>query len=136
VVTVWEYSLGDIFLSMLWFTLFIIWIWLVIAIFTDLFRSDDLGGGAKALWAIFLIVLPYLGVFIYLIVRGKKMGEHALADAQAQDARQRAYIQSVAGSGGGGGSGTAAEIAHLAELRDNGTLSEAEFQQAKAKLLA
>ena len=132
-VTVWEYSLGDIFLSMLWFTLFVIWIWLVIAIFTDLFRSDDLGGGSKALWAIFLIVLPYLGVFIYLIVRGKKMGEHALADAQAQDARQRAYIQSVAGAGG---TGTAGEIAHLAELRDSGTLSEAEFQQAKAKLLA
>ena len=99
-VTVWEYSLGDIFLSMLWFTLFIIWIWLLIAIFTDLFRSDDLGGGSKALWAVFLIVLPYLGVFIYLIVRGKKMGEHAMADAQAQDAKQRAYIQSVAGSGG------------------------------------
>jgi hypothetical protein len=134
VVTVWEYSLGDIFLSMLWFTLFIIWIWLLIAIFTDLFRSDDLGGGSKALWAIFLIVLPYLGVFIYLIVRGKKMGEHAMADAQAQDAKQRAYIQSVAGTGGG--TGTAGEIAHLAELRDNGTLSEAEFQQAKAKLLS
>ena len=132
-VTVWEYSLGDIFLSMLWFTLFIIWIWLVIAIFTDLFRSDDLGGGSKALWAIFLIVLPYLGVFIYLIVRGKKMGEHAMADAQAQDAKQRAYIQSVAGSGG---SSTAGEITHLAELRDAGTLSEQEFQQAKAKLLA
>ena len=115
------YSLGDIFLSMLWFTLFIIWIWLLIAVFTDLFRSRDLGGGSKALWAIFVIVLPYLGVFVYLIARGHKMGEHAMADAQAQEAAQRSYIQSVAGSGG---SSTAAEIAHLAELRDNGTLSE------------
>jgi len=134
VVTAWEYSLGDIFLSMLWFTLFIIWIWLLIAVFTDLFRSRDIGGWSKALWAIFIIVLPYLGVFVYLIARGHKMGEHAMADAQAQEAATRQYIQSVAGSGGG--TSTAAEIAHLAELRDAGTLSEEEFQTAKAKLLA
>ncbi|HRD61471.1 MAG TPA: SHOCT domain-containing protein [Nocardioides sp.] len=133
-VTAWEYSLGDIFLSMLWFTLFIIWIWLLIAVFTDLFRSRDIGGWSKALWAIFIIVLPYLGVFVYLIARGHKMGEHAMADAQAQEAATRQYIQSVAGSGGG--TSTAAEIAHLAELRDAGTLSEEEFQTAKAKLLA
>jgi len=134
VVTAWEYSLGDIFLSMLWFTLFIIWIWLLIAVFTDLFRSRDIGGWSKALWAIFIIVLPYLGVFVYLIARGHKMGEHAMADAQAQEAATRQYIQSAAGSGGG--TSTAAEIAHLAELRDAGTLSEEEFQTAKAKLLA
>ncbi|HCB03721.1 MAG TPA: hypothetical protein DEQ43_05640 [Nocardioides bacterium] len=119
---------------MLWFTLFIIWIWLLIAVFTDLFRSRDIGGWSKALWAIFIIVLPYLGVFVYLIARGHKMGEHAMADAQAQEAATRQYIQSVAGSGGG--TSTAAEIAHLAELRDAGTLSEEEFQTAKAKLLA
>ena len=132
-VTVWEYSLGDIFLSMLWFTLFIIWIWLLIAIFTDLFRSDDLGGGSKALWAIFLIVLPYLGVFIYLIVRGKKMGEHAMQEAERQEAATRQYIQTVSAQSA---SSPADELQKLDALRKSGTLTEEEFTAAKAKILA
>jgi hypothetical protein len=131
VVTVWEYSPGDVFLSMLWFFLFFIWIWLLISVFSDIFRSDDLSGWGKALWTIFVIVLPYLGVFIYLIARGKKMGEHALRDATVQEQQRRAYVQSVAGSGS-----TASEIERLAELHRAGTISDAEFQQAKAKLLA
>jgi predicted membrane channel-forming protein YqfA (hemolysin III family) len=130
-VSVWEYSLGDVFLWMLWFTLFVIWIWLVIAVFTDIFRSDDLSGWSKALWTIFIVVLPYLGVFVYLVARGKKMGEHAVSDAQRQEAATRSYIQSVAGS-----TSTAAEIERLDQLRKSGTLSEEEFQQAKIRLLA
>jgi hypothetical protein len=134
VVTVWEYTLGDVFLSMLWFTLFFIWIWLLIAVFSDVFRSDDLSGGGKAGWTILIIIFPYLGVFIYLIVRGKKMSEHAVQQAQMQEAATRSYIQSVAGSGGG--ASAAEEIERLDALRKGGTISEEEFQAAKAKVLA
>jgi ABC-type multidrug transport system fused ATPase/permease subunit len=131
VVTVWEYTPGDVFLSMLWFFLFFIWIWLLITVFADIFRSDDMGGWGKALWTIFVIVLPYLGVFVYLIARGHKMGEHAMRQQQQQEAQMRSYVQSVAGS-----PSAADEIARLAELRDKGALSEEEFQAAKAKVLA
>ncbi|MGH3333253.1 MAG: SHOCT domain-containing protein, partial [Nocardioidaceae bacterium] len=89
-------------------------------------------GWAKALWTIFVVVLPYLGVFVYLIARGHKMHEHAEQAAQEQDDAMRKYVQSVAPSGGG----TAAdEIARLADLRDKGVISEEEFQQGKAKAL-
>jgi len=125
-------NLWEIFLSMLYFTLFFIWIWLLIVVFSDIFRSRDLSGGSKALWTIFVIIVPYLGVFVYLIVRGNKMSEHARDQAQAQEAATRSYIQGVAGSG----RSTADEIARLAELRDSGAISEEEFQQAKAKALA
>src|SRR5215213_11447822 len=95
-----EWHVGQVFWSMLWFFLFFIWIWLLITVFADIFRSHDLGGFAKALWVIFVIVVPYLGVFVYLIARGHKMSQHAVEAAQAQDATQRAYIQSAVGSGG------------------------------------
>jgi Short C-terminal domain/Phospholipase_D-nuclease N-terminal len=117
---------------MLWFFLFVIWIWLLIVVFGDIFRSRDLSGWGKALWTIFVIVLPYLGVFVYLIARGQKMGEHAVQEAQEQDAAMRRYVQDVAGSTG---RSTADEIARLADLRDKGVISEAEFQQGKAKAL-
>ena len=127
-----DFGTGQVFLSMLWFFLFFIWIWLLIVVFSDIFRSRDLSGGSKALWTIFVIIVPYLGVFVYLIVRGNKMSEHARDQAQAQEAATRSYIQGVAGSG----RSTADEIARLAELRDSGAISEEEFQQAKAKALA
>jgi hypothetical protein len=130
---VWEYTVGDAFLTMLWFFLFFIWIWLLISVFSDIFRSDDLSGWGKALWTIFVIFLPYLGVFVYLIARGKKMGEHAVSDAARQEQQMRSYVQSVAGSGG---TSTADEIGRLAQLKDQGAISDEEFQQAKAKLLA
>ena len=78
-MTLAEFGTGQVFRSMIYFFLFFIWICLLIVVFGDIFRSPDLGGGAKALWMIFVIVLPYLGVFVYLIARGKKMGEHAVA---------------------------------------------------------
>jgi Short C-terminal domain/Phospholipase_D-nuclease N-terminal len=118
---------------MLWFFLFFIWIWLLIVVFGDIFRSDDLSGWGKALWTIFIIVLPYLGVFVYLIARGHKMQERSMREAAQQERQFRSYVQDVAGSGGGG---AADEIARLADLRDKGVLSEAEFQQAKAKALS
>jgi hypothetical protein len=128
-----EFGTGQVFWSMLWFFLFFIWIWLLIIVFSDIFRSHDLGGWAKALWTIFIIVLPYLGVFVYLIARGHKMQEHAAQAAAQQQEQFKSYVQGVAGSSGGG---TADEIARLADLRDKGALSEAEFQQAKAKALS
>ena len=91
-----QFGTGQVFVSMLWFFLFVIWIWLLVVVFGDIFRSDDLGGWGKALWTIFVIVVPYLGVFVYLIARGHKMGAHAAAAAQAQDAATQDYIRSVA----------------------------------------
>jgi ABC-type multidrug transport system fused ATPase/permease subunit len=127
-----EWGTGEVFLSMMYFFLFFIWIWLLIVVFADIFRSHDLGGFAKALWVIGIIIVPYLGVFVYLIARGHKMSEHAMEAAKAQDAAMRQYVQSVGGSGGG----AAGEIAHLAELKANGTITGAEFEQGKAKALS
>jgi ABC-type Fe3+ transport system permease subunit len=127
-----DFGSGQVFLSILYFFLFFIWIWLLIVVFGDIFRSRDLGGWAKAFWVIFVIVLPYLGVFVYLIARGHKMGEHAAEDAKAVDDAQRAYIRSAAGSG----SSPADELTRLADLRNQGVISEEEFQRLKAKVVA
>lgn len=132
VTAAWEFTLWDSFLTMLWFFLFIIWIWLLISVFSDIFRSDDLSGWGKALWLIFVILLPYLGVFVYLIARGKEMAEHRMRDVASRDQQARAYIQDVAASGGS----TADEIERLAALQAQGAITEEEFRQAKAKLLA
>ena len=131
--TLAEFGTGQVLWSIVWFTLFFLWIWILIAVFGDIFRSDDLGGFGKTLWIIFVIVVPYLGVFIYLIARGKGMQERSIAAALAQDAATRRYIQSVAGSGP---ASAADEIARLSDLRDKGTITEEEFQQLKAKALS
>ncbi len=127
-----EWGTGEVFWSMLWFFLFFIWIWLLIIVFSDIFRSHDLSGWVKAIWIIFVILVPYLGVFVYLIARGHKMQDHAIEDAKAQDAAFRQYVQSAAGSG----TSSADELARLADLKAQGVLSEDEFQKAKAKVLA
>jgi hypothetical protein len=116
---------------MLWFFLFFIWIWLLIVVFSDLFRSHDLGGWAKAAWVIFIIIIPYLGVLVYLIARGHKMAEHAQEAAAQQDAAARAYIQSAAGTSGS----AADEIQRLSDLKSQGVISDAEFEAGKAKAL-
>ena len=126
-----NWGTGQVFLEMLYFFLFIIWIWLLIIVFSDIFRSHDLSGFAKALWVIFVILVPYLGVLVYLIVRGHKMSERAVQAAQAQDTAQSAYIQDVVGSA----PSAADEIARLSVLKENGTITDAEFEQAKAKAL-
>ncbi len=123
----------DLFWAMLWFFLFFVWIWLLITVFVDIFRSD-MSGWAKAGWVIFVIVLPLLGVLIYLIAQGKTMQERSLKEAQDRDAAMRSYIQDAAGSGGG--SSAADEVAKLAKLHEEGAISEEEFSAAKAKLLA
>lgn len=132
--TLWEYTVGEAFLTMLWFFLFFIWIWLLITVFADIFRSDDMGGWAKAFWTIFVIVLPYLGVLVYLIARGSKMHEHAARDAARQEQQMREYVQSVAGTSGS--TSAADEIARLHDLQQKGAISQEEFDAAKAKLLS
>jgi hypothetical protein len=131
-VTFAEFGTGQVFLSMMYFFLFFIWLWLLIIVFGDIFRSHDLGGLAKAVWVIFVIVVPYLGVFVYLIARGRKMSEHAAQAAQAQNTAQRAYIRDAAAAA----PSTADELARLAELKSKGVISDAEFEQAKSKAIA
>ncbi len=130
----YQYPILDFFLTMLYFFLFIIWIWLLITVFIDIFRSHDMSGWVKALWAIFIIVLPFLGVFVYLIARGGKMQERAAADAAQQQKAFDSYVKQAAGSGGGGS--TADQLSKLAELKSQGVLTDAEFEAQKSKILA
>ena len=128
-----DFGSGQVFWSFLWFFMFFIWIWLLIVVFSDIFRSQDLSGWSKALWTIGIIILPYLGVFVYLIARGHKMSEHAIEAAKAQDEAAQAYIRQTVGAGGG--ASTAEELQKLAGLRDSGVITAAEFDAQKAKLL-
>ena len=128
-----SYPILDAFLTMLYFFLFIIWIWLLITVFIDIFRSRDMGGGAKALWVIFVIILPFLGVFIYLIARGGKMHERAAAEAAQQQQQFDAYVRQTAGTGG---EDTASQLSKLADLKAQGVITDAEFEAQKAKVLA
>src|SRR4029450_2534079 len=127
-----EFGTGQVFWSMLWFFLFFIWIWLLMGLFSDIFRSPDLSGWGKALWVIFIIALPFLGILVYLIARGSQMQERTLRQAADQEAAFQTHVREVAGSTG---AGAANELAKLADLRDRGVISEDEFQQAKTKVL-
>ena len=127
-----EFGTGQVFWSMLWFFLFFIWIWILITVFADLFRSRDLSGWAKAAWVIFVIVLPYLGVFVYLIARGHTMHEHAAEDAKAAQAAFDAQVRAAAGTG----TSAADQLAKLADLKANGSIDDAEFERLKAQVLA
>jgi hypothetical protein len=125
-----EWGTGQVFYSIIWFTLFFIWIWLLIIVFTDIFRSHDMGGWAKFFWVLFVIILPYLGVFVYLIARGNKMAQHAQADAARGDVAARAYIRDAVSTS------PADELARLADLRDKGVIDENEFNQLKSQVLS
>jgi hypothetical protein len=130
-----DYPILDLFLTMLYFFLFFIWIYLLITVFVDIFRSHDMGGGIKALWCIFIIILPFLGVFIYLIARGGKMHERAATEAAQQQKAFDAYIKQTAGSGGGGDD-VASQLSKLADLKSQGVITDAEFEAQKSKVLA
>ena len=123
------------FLQVLWwmfaFFAFIIWFWLLITVFADIFRRHDTGGGAKVLWIIFIILLPFLGVFIYLLAEHDGMAERSEKQMQAQQAQTDAYIRNAAGSGG-----SAAEIEKAKGLLDSGAITQAEYDSMKAKALA
>jgi hypothetical protein len=126
-----EFGSGQVFLSMMWFFLFFVWIWLLISIFGDIFRSRDLSGWGKAFWTIFVIVLPFLGVFTYLIARGHKMSEHAMEAAQAQDEMFKSYVREALPPT----QSEVDELAKLADLRTRGVIDDAEFQRLKSKLV-
>ena len=121
-----DYPFLDVMWTMLVFFLWVIWFWLLITVFSDVFRRHDISGGMKALWLIFVIVLPYLGVFIYLISQSKSMAERNMKQVEAQ----QQYIRDVAGGG------AAAEIEKAKGLLDSGAISQAEFDAIKAKALA
>jgi hypothetical protein len=125
------YSFGDVMYSMLVFFVWILFFWLLFTVFGDLFSRHDIGGWAKAGWTLLVIILPFLGIFIYLIAEGKAMGERAQARAQAQQAQVDDYVRSVASSGS-----ATDEIARGKELLDSGAISQGEFDQLKAKALA
>jgi hypothetical protein len=123
-----SYTFGDALLTVLEIALLVIWIWIAIGVVVDIFRSHDLSGLAKAAWLLLIVILPLIGVLIYLIARGHKMSEHAVAQAQAQDAAFRDYVRSAATS-------PADDIAKLEDLKSRGVLSDEEFERAKAKAL-
>jgi hypothetical protein len=125
-----SYPLLNIFWTILEIFLWVIWIWLLIWIFIDIFRSHDLSGWAKAAWVFFVVILPFLGVLVYLIARGGQMHERAEQQARRQDEAWRSYVQQSAGTS------TADQLAKLADLRDRGVISADEFEREKAKVLA
>ena len=127
----YDYPLLNVFLSILYFSLFFMWIWIAVMVVVDVFRSDDLGGFAKALWFLFVVLLPFLGVFIYLVARGGRMHERQIADATAQQQAFDQYVQQTAGV-----ADVPSQLEKLAALRDQGVISAKEFDAQKAKLLA
>jgi len=130
-MTAYTYPLADLFGTMLGIFVFLIWFWLLVIIFGDIFRSRDMGGGAKALWVLFVIILPFLGILVYLIARGGKMHERAEQAAQQQQQAFDDYVKQAAG-----GSNSADQLAKLADLKAQGVLTDAEFEAQKAKILS
>ena len=124
------YTFGDVMWTMLVFFAWIIFFWLLFTVFGDLFSRHDISGWAKAGWTILVIILPYLGIFIYLIANGKSMGERAAQRAQAQQTQVDNYVRSVASDS------SADQIAKSKQLLDSGAINQAEFDQLKAKALA
>jgi hypothetical protein len=131
-VTAYDYPILGLFWTMLWFFLWIAWLILLFKVIFDIFRSHDLGGWGKALWAIFVVIIPWLGVLVYLIARGHSMRDRDIAEAQAQQDAFKAYVQNAAGSG----ASTADELSKLSDLRSQGVITDAEFEQQKSKILA
>jgi hypothetical protein len=126
-----SYPALGVFWSILYFFLWIIWIWILISIFIDIFRSRDLSGWAKALWVVFVLFFPLIGVLVYLIVRGGSMHERSVRQARQEDQAARAYIREAAAP-----ESSADQLAKLADLRDKGVITPEEFDREKAKILA
>lgn len=125
---------GSFLLAMFEFFIFFAWIMCVFYVFADIFRSHDLGGVAKTVWCVFIIVLPFLGVFVYLIARGGGMTKRSMDQQQKLQEQQAEYVRSVVSSGGG--VSAADQVASAKKLLDDGTITQAEFDQMKAKALA
>jgi hypothetical protein len=129
-----DYPLLNVFLTMLWFFLWIMWFMLLFRVIGDVFRDDTLSGWGKAGWTLTVCVLPFLGVLVYLIVRGRGMGEREMRRAQAQEQAFRSYVRKAAGPEVRGTK--ADELGKLAALHDQGAISDAEYEQAKSRVLA
>jgi Short C-terminal domain/Phospholipase_D-nuclease N-terminal len=127
----YSYPLLGAFWTVFEIFLWIIWIWILVYVFIDIFRSHDLSGWAKALWFVFVLFIPLIGVLVYLIARGGEMQQRAMQQAQQQDQEARRYIQDVAGA-----PNSADQLAKLADLRDRGVITADEFEREKAKILA
>ena len=127
----YSYPILGVFWTILMIFLWVIWFWILITIIIDIFRSHDLSGWAKALWFVFILFLPLIGVLVYLIARGDKLHEHHLEQAQRQEEQLRGYVQQAAGS-----QSSADQLAKLADLRDRGVITAEEFDREKAKILA
>ena len=127
-----EWQVGQFLWSMIWFTLFFLWIWVVVMVFADIFRSPDLSGFGKAMWTLFVIFLPWLGVLAYLIARGGKMAEHRIQQAEAADEAMQSYIRTTVASTP---TGPASELSALADLRDRGVIDETEFETMKQRVV-
>jgi putative oligomerization/nucleic acid binding protein/phospholipase D-like protein len=128
-----EWQVGQFLWSMIWFTLFFLWIWVVVMVFADIFRSPDLSGWGKALWTLFVICLPWLGILAYLIARGGKMAEHRIREKQATDEAMQDYIRTTVASTP---STPASDLNALVDLRDRGVIDEAEFEAMKQRVVA
>ncbi|MDG6103911.1 SHOCT domain-containing protein [Dactylosporangium aurantiacum] len=126
-----SYPLLDVFLTMLWYFVWFLWIFLVVTVVVDVVRSHDLSGPAKAGWTVLAVVLPFAGVFIYMIARGDRMFVRKAGELQDREAQFRAYVKEAAGGGG-----VAEDLARLAELRQRGVINESEFERAKTKILS
>jgi hypothetical protein len=126
-----SYPLLNAFWTILYIFVFVLWLTILFRVIWDVFRSHDLSGPAKAGWLLFILILPLLGVFVYVIARGGSMHERDVRVAQAQDQALRSYLH-----GAGGGSSVADELSKLADLKDRGIISDAEFDQAKEKILS
>jgi len=127
----YSYPVLGVFWTILMIFLWVIWFWILITIIIDIFRSHDLSGWVKALWFVFILFLPLIGVLVYLIARGGKMHEHQVRDAQLQEEQLRSYVQEAAGS-----QSSADQLTKLADLRDRGVITAEEFDREKAKILA
>jgi hypothetical protein len=123
----------DLFFAMLWFFVFVAWIVLVVQVFTDIFRSDDLGGASKAVWTVAVLLVPFLGVLVYLLARGGDMQDRQMRAAAEANRAQQEYIRSVASSPA---PSAADELTKLAQLRDRGVIDDVEYEREKAKMLA
>ena len=127
----YSYPVLGVFWTILMIFLWVIWFWILITIIIDIFRSHDLSGWAKALWFVFILFLPLIGVLVYLIARGGKMHQHEVQQAELQEEQLRSYVQQAAGS-----QSSADQLAKLADLRDRGVITAEEFDREKAKILA
>ncbi|MEU2160097.1 MULTISPECIES: SHOCT domain-containing protein [Streptomyces] len=127
----YDYPVLGAFWTVMWLFLWVVWLVLLFRVFVDIFRDHEMSGWAKAAWLIFVLLIPFLGVLVYVIVRGKDMGRREIKHAQEQQEAFNAYIRQTAK-----GTGTGDELARLSELKAKGDLSEEEFQRAKQKLLS